>query len=77
MGKLLVRLRQNSIHLIVRSIGALREFRLTAPLGQNLSLQAEVYLSFAGTSRQMKDLNFSVLSVTLWCICARIRTWAF
>jgi hypothetical protein len=28
--------------------------------------QAEANLSFAGISRQMKDLNFSVLSEPLW-----------
>ena len=66
MGKLLVRLRRILMYLIARSIFSIVKARLSGFLGQNLWSQAETHLSFAGISRQMKDLNFSVYFVPLW-----------
>jgi hypothetical protein len=66
MDKLLVRLRRRLIYLIARSIRSLEEFQFSDHFSISLLPQAEVHLSFAGISRQMKDLNFSVFSVPLW-----------
>ena len=48
------------------SIYSVKELELSERFRSGVSLQAEAYLSFAGTSRQMKDLDFSVFSVSLW-----------
>jgi hypothetical protein len=66
MDKLLFRLRRKLICLVVRSVSSMSEFQVVDLFSQNPLRQAEAYFSFADTSRQMKDLKFSVFSVALW-----------
>ena len=66
MGKLLARLWRRWIHVIARSIRSMEVFEFSDNFDQSLLPQAEKPLSFAGISRQMKDLHFSVFSVSLW-----------
>ncbi len=68
MGKFLVRLRRKLIRIVPRPPLLHNEIGFSCLRIQNLSAQVESPLSFAGISRQMKELNFSVRSVPLWCI---------
>ena len=66
MRKLLVRLRRRVSYLISRSVCSTVENHLFDHFRQGLSVRAETHLPFAGISRQMEELNFSVFSVALW-----------
>ena len=61
MGKLLIRLRRRVIHSNVQPLCLILESLLL--------IEADAYLSFAGISRQMKDLTSLR---PLWLRCARI-----
>ena len=63
MGKLLVRLRRRLVHLFSQSISSTVEFQFWRVFIQNPLHKPGTHLSFAGISRQMKDLAFSVSSV--------------
>gem|GEM_PF-6540105 len=66
MGKFLVRLRRKLIRIVSRPPLLHNEIGFPCLLIQNLLAQADSPLSFAGISRQMKELNISVRSVSLW-----------
>jgi hypothetical protein len=66
MGKCFVRLRRKAIHVIPCPTLLNEEVHSSALVIQNLLPQVESHLSFAGISRQMKDLSFSASSVAAW-----------
>ena len=66
MGKFLVRLLRKFIRIFPCPALPHNGIRFSHLIIQNLSPQAESPLSFAGISRQMKELNFSVPSASQW-----------